>query len=125
MRVLYDSQIFRVQKFGGVSRYCAELMYGLEQSTEYEVLPQKFFSYNKHLSLLGLTNYNFLTSSRRIPGKLYLEKVVRKREERFFFRNLKQGTFDIYHPTYYNPAYLKYLPEGKALVATIHDMTFE
>jgi glycosyltransferase involved in cell wall biosynthesis len=125
MRILYDSQIFRIQNFGGVSRYCAELMYGLEQHKEYEVLSKKFFSYNNHLRLLGLTNYNFIRDSINIPGKKYVERFVKRKEDKFLFKTLKNGTFDIFHPTYYNPPFLKYLAKDKALVLTIHDMTYE
>ena len=125
MRILYDSQVFRVQKFGGVSRYCAELIYRLKQNKEYQVLPQKFFSNNKHLSSSGLTKYNFITDSIRVPGKKYIENRIKRKEEIFLFNKIKDGNFDLYHPTYYSPAYLNYLPADKALIATIHDMTFE
>lgn len=125
MKILFDNQIFRVQKFGGVSRYCAELMHGLEQHPECQVLPKRFFSGNKHLSLLGLTNYNFISHSHNFPWKRYIERFIRQREERFLFEKIRHGSFDIYHPTYYNPPYLKYLPKDKPLVVTIHDMTYE
>ena len=102
MKILYDSQIFRVQKFGGVSRYCAELMHGLRREKGYEVLPLKVFSHNKHLASLGLTKYAFL-ADRKFHGKPTIEKFIRRKEEEFLFKNLKAGSFDIYHPTYYNP----------------------
>ncbi|HKH60032.1 MAG TPA: glycosyltransferase family 1 protein [Flavitalea sp.] len=125
MRILYDSQIFRVQKFGGVSRYCAELMHGLKQNKDFQVVPNRFFSNNKHLGLLGLTHHNFIANSQNLPGKRYIEKLIRRKEEKFLLDNIQSGSFDIYHPTYYNPAYLKFLPKDKPLVATIHDMTYE
>ncbi len=125
MRILYDNQIFRIQKFGGVSRYCAELMYGLEKNKEFEILPEKFFSHNKYLSSLGLTNYNFIRDHINIPGKKYVEKFIRRKEDRFLYRNLTSKSFDIYHPTYYNPVHLNSLPKEKPLVVTIHDMTYE
>jgi glycosyltransferase involved in cell wall biosynthesis len=124
MRILYDNQIFRIQKFGGVSRYCAELMYGLEHDKEFEVLPGKFFSYNKHLSSLGLSNFNYVKGI-NIPGKKYVEKLIRRREDRYLITSLKSKNFDIYHPTYYNPQHLHVLPREKPLIVTIHDMTYE
>ena len=125
MKILYDNQVFKVQKFGGVSRYCAELIHGLLQNKDCEILPKRFFSGNKHLDLLGLTSFHFVSNSRNVPGKQYLEKFIRKREERFLYENIRRGSFDIYHPTYYHPAYLKFLPKEKVLVVTIHDMTYE
>ena len=125
MRILFDNQIFRVQKFGGVSRYCAELIHGLKQTKDFQVLPHRFFSNNKHLGSLGLTHHNFIANSQNLPGKRYIEKFIRRKEEKFLFENIQGGSFDIYHPTYYNPAYLKFLPKNKPLVVTIHDMTYE
>lgn len=125
MRILFDSQIFRIQKFGGVSRYCSEIIHGLIENRDYQVLPKKFFSNNKYLSSLGLTKYNFIKNAKGIPLKKYIENFIRRREDRFLFQNLRQGSFDIYHPTYYNPGYLRYLPKDKPLIVTIHDMTYE
>lgn len=125
MRILYDNQIFKVQRFGGVSRYCAELMHGVNNREGYELIPEKFFSFNEHLRQLGLTKYDFLINSRLIPGKKLVEKYIRRKEEVFIYNHLRSGNFDIYHPTYYNPAYLKYMAPKKALIVTIHDMTFE
>ena len=125
MRILCDSQIFRVQKFGGVSRYCAELIHGLKKNKDIQVLPNRFFSNNHHLRLLGLTRHNFIANSQNLPGKRYIEKFILRKEEKFLFENIQHGNFDIYHPTYYNPAYLKFLPKNKPLVVTIHDMTYE
>lgn len=124
MRILFDSQIFRVQKFGGVSRYCAELMHGLPRQGGYEVTPQKVFSNNKHLELLGLARYSWL-AEKKFPGKHMIERFLRRKEEEKLFNTLKSGSFDIYHPTYYTPPFLKYMAPGKALVGTIHDMTYE
>ena len=124
MRILYDNQIFKVQRFGGVSRYCAELMLGMNKQQGFTSFPKKFFSRNEHLRQLGLAKYSFVNSI-NIPGKKFVENYIRRKEERFLYTNIKNGDFDIYHPTYYNPSYLKYMPKGKVAVATIHDMTFE
>ena len=125
MRILYDNQVFKVQKFGGVSRYHAELINGLKQYVDYEALPKKFYSHNKHLNLLGFTHYDFIRGALNIPGIKRIERHIRRNEEFFFLKHLQQGNFDVYHPTYYNPPYLNYMKKDKILVVTIHDLTFE
>ena len=103
MKIIYDSQIFRRQKFGGVSRYCAELIKGINTERDFTTFPRKFFSANKHLRSTGLTYFDFITDRFKFPGKYYIENFVRKIEDRNLVRFIKKGDFDLFHPTDYNP----------------------
>ena len=47
MRILYDHQIFSIQKYGGISKYFCELMKNLPPETEYNL--SLFFSDNQYL----------------------------------------------------------------------------
>lgn len=125
MKILFDSQIFRIQKFGGVSRYCAELMNGINNLNGFEIYPKKIYSYNSHLNILGYSKYSFFKEKMRVPGKYRIENYIRKNEDRDLLKVLKELDYDIYHPTYYYPRYLDLLNTAKPLVSTIHDMTYE
>ncbi|RCH54330.1 glycosyltransferase family 1 protein [Mucilaginibacter hurinus] len=124
-RILFDHQIFRKQNFGGISKYFTELMKGVGKESEYKVLPKKFFSKNVHLSESQLTRFSKLNKLKKFPGKGRLERAIEKEEELRTIDILKNGRFDIFQPTYYNPYFLKHLPADKPFVLTVYDMIHE
>lgn len=109
MRVLFDNQIFSWQKFGGISRYIVELMSNLENIVSCK-LP-KTFSDNVYLK-----------------NKIILPQFKGKNRIYTAFNRASSivslsGDFDILHPTYYNPYFLKHLTHP--YVITVHDMIHE
>jgi glycosyltransferase involved in cell wall biosynthesis len=140
MKVLYDHQIFDLQKYGGISKYFSELIYASRDKYEYEISLK--FSDNHHLrsrNLLAcapIPDYkkNFLTTQ-NFPGKgrilNWTKRLFPKNYPNPYEVNkrnsidlLKKGDFDIFHPTYYDPYFLDYIG-NKPFVVTIHDMTYE
>lgn len=119
-KVFFDSEIFRRQNFGGISRYFAELITGINETPGYEVIPQKFFSQNIYLQERGLNNRASAYSNNDIFKKAYW-----RFENRQLHDKLKKGGFDVFHPTYYTPYFLAYLPPDKPFVLTVHDMIHE
>ena len=120
MRILYDNQIFKVQRFGGVSRYCAELMLGMNKQQGFTSFPKKFFSRNEHLRQLGLAKYSFVNSI-NIPGKKFVENYIRRKEERFLYTNIKNGDFDIFQHTTNTAQGHRCCSRAYVLVMTIRD----
>lgn len=122
IKILFDHQKFTTQRYGGISRYFATLINAIEDSggafsSETGVL----YTENQYLSntprLLG--NRLFRSFFKTQTGKDYLYKL-----NKYYSRNLvRKNSFDIFHPTYYDPYFLPYLK--KPLVTTIHDMTYE
>lgn len=114
MKVLFDHQAFSTQKFGGVSRYYVELMKEfshLEQPYEIPI----YFSNNVYLDeIKEFRNYKDISLFRRIIYKI--NNVVSN-------KNLQRRDFDIFHPTYYDPYFLKKL--NKPYVLTIYDFMHE
>lgn len=118
MRILYDHQMFTMQKFGGVTRYFCDLMTNLPKGYEYE-LPIKFSENHYLLNELvsGCKEISFI-SSFRVKRRIY-----------YFFNNLlskraiSSNTYDLFHPTYYDTYFLKNIK--KPFVLTIHDMIHE
>jgi glycosyltransferase involved in cell wall biosynthesis len=114
MKILYDHQIFNIQKYGGISRYFFELSKSklykgkigvLHSDNEY--YKKKFFLFYiyffKNSNLINLLNGFYSTL-------LYLF-----------------GNFDIYHPTYYYSTFvLRHFKKiKKPIVITVHDMIHE
>lgn len=124
MNVLYDDQIFRLQRRGGISRYFVELIQA------FRAAPDKVscrypgvWSDNQHVVEAGL--------ARRIPEPPipgFIPKgreAVRRLNQAIFLgnpsksRNAKTLT-NIYHPTYYLQA--SFVETAAPLIVTAHDM---
>jgi glycosyltransferase involved in cell wall biosynthesis len=116
MKILYDYQIFSVQKYGGISRYFFELMNNKRNEINFE-LP---VFYNENFYLNNFKNKSII-SRFNFRGKKFLVSLLNKI---FFILKIKKIDFDIFHPTYYDPYFLRYL-DNKPFVLTVHDMTHE
>lgn len=134
IKILFDHQIFDSQRIGGISRYHFEIISRLK---EYCILPVKVSKneYLKNADFITLENdkysfENFFPNKNfKGKGKLYniRNKVCRKKpisNKDESIRMLKEQEFDIFHPTYYDTYFLKYLGK-KPFVITIHDMIYE
>lgn len=116
MKVLFDYQTFSMQKYGGISRYFANLHFGLNsiEGTESEL--GLLFSDNAYIKNdelpLGVFNNFIKKESRRYKYNKWYCKYL-----------LKQNDLDVFHPTYYHPYFLKSLK--KSFVLTVHDMIYE
>ncbi|GAP72123.1 glycosyltransferase, group 1 [Candidatus Symbiothrix dinenymphae] len=117
MKILYDHQIFSLQKYGGVSKYFSEMLYCM--SKEYWTT-SVLFSNNEYLK-----NKKLLQCKQIFPqywfrgqGRLMLE--INKPYS--IYRILK-GDFDVFHQTNFETYCLPFL-KGKPMVTTFHDMNF-
>ncbi len=133
MEVLYDTQIFETQRVGGISRSFLELIKFFRKSGDIKVDFPIVTSENIYLKevdflknvkqpkqLLG----NFLGGI-RFPGRGRLYRYFYLREnKKNIIEGLKKKDFDVFHPTYYNPYFLKYIG-NKPFVLTVYDMTHE
>ena len=121
-RILYDNQMFTLQRFGGVTRYFADLMYNLPAGEFEALLPMRYCENRYITETYGREFEKFsFPHNYRIRRRLYgiVNDVVAKRA-------VKYDEYEIFHPTYYNPYFLDAIDKReKPLVLTIHDMTFE
>ena len=121
-KILYDNQMFTFQRFGGVTRYFADLMYNLPSDEFRSSMPMKFCE----------NHYVTVTYGRKYPS-LSFPKSYRWRRRIYQLANMtyawnavRMCDYDIFHPTYYNPYFLSAVKKRKKpFVLTIHDMTFE
>jgi glycosyltransferase involved in cell wall biosynthesis len=131
MKILYDHQIFESQKFGGISRYFAELIkfnpkaeLSLKYSDNFYLQEECFKKYKILSGNIGYDNFilpfNFKGKGRlyRYYRKLYTNNQV------ISIKYLKKSNFDLFHPTYYDSYFLDHL-KGKPFILTVHDMIHE
>ena len=119
-KIFFDHQKFSTQKFGGISRYFANIieeikknkdfdyLLGVANSQNFYIKNEKQFLNNPVANYLLKSEYGFRTFK---TNELYCKYL------------LKQNNFDVFHPTYYDPYFIKSLK--KPMVTTIHDMTYE
>jgi glycosyltransferase involved in cell wall biosynthesis len=138
MKLLYDHQIFYRQNYGGVSRYFCELMNQFSIDPDINFILPLHFVQNDNLAQFPQLNkywserYNSLYTNNFVS---LLQKKIRFNALNFglnflvnnqgeSIRLLQKQDFDIFHPTYYEPYFLKYLRK-KRYVLTVYDMIHE
>ena len=121
MKVLFDHQAFCLQRYGGISRYFAELITHLSASGASECELALRISDNPYAEKLAgwahvrlPRNWNFRGRSLALD---WLNEPISK-------RLLRRGEFDVFHPTYFKPYFLDYIG-SRPFVLTIYDMTHE
>jgi len=135
MTVLYDHQAFDMQQHGGVSNCFVQLISKLPNHVDYRIALLE--SDNVHLRDSGLVKVSSMRNpaSRFILNRHFLgqgilyEKFGRVfpsmtscgRNKLYAIKMLKQGDFDIFHPTFFDDYFIDYL-NGKPFVLTVHDM---
>jgi len=115
MKILYDHQIFSLQRHGGISRYFSEL--AMRVNANVAVLATE----NEYLATMPFYRGMKLDGSKRITGKTALISTINASWARM--KLVGQG-FDIFHPTYYHPYFLGYLRK-QPYVLTVYDMAHE
>jgi len=111
--------MFSLQKYGGISRYFAGLNKGINAHHAYTSKIAVLYSENEYLKDLPLVFNNL------IGRKLFLGKpeLIYKWNKKFSKRYIELGKYDILHPTYFDPYFIRY--NKKPLVITVHDMIYE
>ena len=134
MKLLYDHQIFTWQNYGGISRYFCELMSQFDPDTGVDFRLALRYSQNEHLHQNPQLNRfwtqrkDFFSDSRffsALQKKIHINVLNHIfNNQRESIKQLKGQDFDLFHPTYYDPYFLKHLGK-KPYVLTIYDMIHE
>jgi glycosyltransferase involved in cell wall biosynthesis len=135
MRVLFDHQTFEFQTYGGISKYFCELFSHLNRidgvSSEFSIVYSDNIHLREVLPHVKPTGHIY-GKFRFFPfrGKLFKELSKLNRALRYDVANeeysigkLRDGSFDVFHPTYYNPYHTGV--SKKPFVITVHDMIHE
>ena len=124
MRIRYDTQVFRLQSRGGISRYFVELIKEFASSNQQVFAPfPTRWTLNQHAIESGVVKeYPRALAPQRFKKKP--RPVLRSAEIAFEasqrLQRIKPGTEDIYHPTYY--VRQKSEKFSKPMVVTLVDM---
>jgi len=118
MKVLIDHQAFSLQKYGGISRYFANLHSGLNDSGHQSTITA-LYSENEYVKLEPFL-FNNSIGRKLFQGN---QKKIYAWNRRYSRWNVKRGNFDVFHPTFDDPYFIKYIK--KPCVVTIHDMVHE
>ena len=130
MKVLYDHQAFRLGRFSGIPRYFTELVLQYRKSDSVTPILPKFWTINQDYRNLNLLSPNITWNVRdtitSLSQKYFHQNPSRLMDfaERRTIGLLKKGDFDVFHPTRFEPYFLKYIGK-KPYVLTIHDLTYE
>jgi len=117
IRVQFDHQIFSLQKYGGISRYFANLQNYIDQSADFEQQNGVLFTTNYYLRQNGLIPLSIGSRIFKRQRKIY------RWNKRYSVACLKFNSYDIFHPSYYDPYFLPI--NCKPFVLTVHDMIHE
>lgn len=115
--IIYDFQAFTMQRFGGISRYFCEIISRVKSKRDIALR----YSINYYLSICHI-------AAHRIPIPRFLYKHFKsyctRKNIRLAERLLQTEKEYIFHPTYYNPYFLKHIG-NHPYVVTVHDMIHE
>ncbi len=139
MRVLYDHQTFELQDFGGISRYFVELLrnkagfridLALKRSSNAYLHPDDPWCHGvaarEDAFERALAGFEFRGKGRiqQVLRQLRLVADPSRMNLRNSLENIGRGSFDVFHPTYYDPYFLESVGR-KPFVVTVFDMTHE
>lgn len=116
--VLFDHQIYDLQKFGGISRQYANIADELNRNEIIErysgngVANGKYQDYYARFSI-GNTDNAYLKDE-------YCDNELGKNKD-ISTNALKSGDFDVFYPTFFDPYFLRYIGD-KPFVMSVHDM---
>ncbi|OGC22549.1 hypothetical protein A3J90_06695 [candidate division WOR-1 bacterium RIFOXYC2_FULL_37_10] len=121
MKILYDGQIFSFQCYGGISRYFFELMnfFYLDKQIDFD-LPL-LFSNNNYLQGAPFSRHMPFLKAIKSWKKNQLMNLINIQMSK---KKLREKEFDVFHPTYYDAYFLKYIGDHP-FVLTVHDLIHE
>ena len=117
LQVIYDSQIFDAQTFGGISRYFCEIIPRMNITFDISVR----YSENIYLKESKLCKHR-LPIPRWIFNK-YKNKLLGK-NRKFSEHMLRSSSTYLLHATYYEPYFQEWLGNNPYVI-TVHDMIYE
>ena len=120
MRILFDHQIFRSQRYGGISLYIGQLLQSINDQEDYSARITLPYFENENLPQLT-------TDQNPMRRKLWdlMPRKGRRVSNAFSLQAMLTNQYDLFHATYYDPYFLKGLRRDKPWTVTFHDMIHE
>ncbi|MGZ0706951.1 glycosyltransferase family 4 protein [Coraliomargarita sp. W4R53] len=126
MKIFIDPQVFWWQRFGGVSRYFAELLAHYESDTDVSAhfpIRSHDNAYLKEKGLYPNSPFFDFAQSLSFKGSNRLRWYLFRQREKVI-RSMQREQYDLYVPTFFDPYFLEY-KKDVPMVLTVHDMTHE
>jgi len=121
MKVLYDYEIFLIQKYGGATRYFYEIISRLAEKKELDIILYMGYHINRY-GLDDLKDKYYKFHGKKIP-QLPKTKLISTKLQKPVFEKFRVKTdYDIFHHTYYGDYRKK---SGAKDLITVHDFTHE
>lgn len=121
MKVLFDSQIFDFQKYGGISIYFFQLMEEFQRrDIDFKFATERTFNEN----LLNFPEILNEDQSKIFGFRKFQYERIKKINKQYLRKEYCANRELIYHSTFYFD-YLKEIPKKHPEVITIHDMIHE
>lgn len=121
MKILFDHQAFRNQRYGGISLYISKLIKTINLYHEKSAILTGPYFENENLSIEAYDESKMLNFIwKKIPNN-------RKRilSDIYSCYKINYEEYDVLHPTYYSTYFLKYKNKNKPWTITFHDMIHE
>lgn len=140
--------MFNTQNIGGITRYFYELIthFDKDDSITWEI-PIKYssnlylnkhpffnkvllpipFQLNDNKGLIAKANFIGEKLLYKLKGKLYKDQIFGieyKKNKELNIKIIKEGNFDIFHPTYFDNYFMDYIGD-KPFVLTVHDLIYQ
>ena len=121
MKLLFDYEIFSVQKYGGATRYFYELISRFVNYEDLDVILNMGLHINRY-KLEDFSSRYYTFKGIRIPHIPKTKLLLIKLQKPFFEKFERKTDYDIFHQTYYAD-YPK--RSDKKRIITVHDFTHE
>lgn len=125
MKILFSSQIFQDQKFGGISRYYSEIYKGILKNELIQIQLPLLYSENLYIKDVISNDLSFYKIL--IALNLFKKSIIRK-IHRYDVKSLKvllkKQQYDLFIPTYYDTDFIDYIG-NKPFVLSVYDMIHE
>jgi glycosyltransferase involved in cell wall biosynthesis len=120
MKILYDHQMFLLQKYGGITKYFCELMKNLPVGNQYKL--SVLVSENQHLKddKNIFRKHNISLPKAEFRGKGRIRTNLYNLNKAFSKFTMSRSDYDLLHPTYYDEYFLSH--NKKPYVLTVHDL---
>ncbi len=128
--ILYDHQIFSLQRYGGISRYYTELLNRLHGDPELELMLAIGDCRNANIKKTEIYRRDalragaFKKAAENAISRLTGIDITYRSNMKIGRKALQKKGFDVFHPTYYDPYFLNDLG-NKPFYLLIHDLTYE
>ena len=123
MKILHDFQIFFIQRYGGVSRYHAELVRGLKGLGEDAEIFVRF-PVNQYYHDAAKTSGVYRKIAKRLVMSRFNRALYRSNQKKTLAR-IRRKKYDIVHLTWTDPYLFDEEKCGSRIIVTVHDMIHE